>query len=192
MIFDSLQLIVTVLSVLLFLRIYWIQASSNSLVSMMSMQQKELLNEIELDGSDESCKEMERQTILSALSYLNLVSKLYLNYSININMLKTFEGVMIKLLKDEKVKQIYEEVFYEFRDKLETAEPPYINLIYTTQILRQSNKILNERGWFSPLRARVYISYKKIYFSSRAFSRLNWKLAENVFESRKSTEKDKI
>ena len=84
MVLDIFQLTITVISILLFLRVYWIQAGSNSLISMMNMQKKEVLNEIEIEGN---CKELDRKTIIGALSYLNLVSKLYLNHCINISML---------------------------------------------------------------------------------------------------------
>jgi len=89
MVIDILQLVITVVSIMLFLRVYWIQAGSNSFISMMNMQKKEILNEIEIDNTH---KELDRDTIIRALSYLNLVSKLYLNHCINVNMLRTYEG----------------------------------------------------------------------------------------------------
>jgi len=180
MIFNIFQLIVTVISILLFLRVYWIQAGSNSLISMMNMQKNGLLNEIEISNSS---KELSRENVIESLSYLNLVSKLYLNHCININMLRTFEGVMIKLLKNEKTKIVYQEIFHEFQTNIKTAEPPYINLIYASHMLVDTNKILNKRALFSPLFSWFYLVYKKIYFNYRSSSLKNWKLASNVFDS---------
>ena len=145
---------------------------------MMNMQKKELLNEIEFGGS---CNQMDRETIIGIISYLNLVAKLYLNNSINTNMLKTFEGVMIKILCDENVRVLYEKIFYEFKDEIKTAEPPYINLIYTVNLLLNTNRILNRRSFFSNISAWFYVMRKKIYFSTWASSARNWKLAEQVF-----------
>ncbi len=165
---DILQIAITVLSILLFLRIYWIQASSNSLVSMMNMQKKEILSEIEFAEPDEKLK---RMTVIEAFSYLNLVAKLYLNHSINTNMLKTFEGVMIKLLNDQVAQEVYREIFFDFRDNIKTAEPPYINLIFAADMLVTSNRMLNRRGWLTPLTVWMYMIYKKFYFKARPFSR---------------------
>lgn len=176
---EVLQLIITVLSVILFLRIYWIQAGSNSLVGMMNMQKKEILNEIEFGIH---APELDRKSILEAMSYLNLVSKLYLNNSINVNMLRTFEGVMIKLLEVEVTQKIYKEIYFDFKDSIKTAEPPYINLIYATHMLINLNRILNHRSFYSPAHAWFYKIYKKLYFSFRPFSRKNWQLAARVFE----------
>ncbi len=180
MVFDIFQLIITVVSILLFLRVYWIQAGSNSLISMMNMQKNGSLNEIEISNR---AKELSRENIIESLSYLNLVSKLYLNHCININMLRTFEGVMIKLLKNEKTKIIYQEIFYEFQTNIKTAEPPYINLIYATHMLVTINKILNKRTLYSPLLSWFYLVYQKIYFNTRSSSIRNWKLAAHVFDS---------
>ena len=180
MLIDIFQLVITVISILLFLRVYWIQASSNSLISMMNMQKKEALNEIEIGNNN---IELDRKVIIKTFSYLNLVSKLYLNHCININMLRTFEGVMIKLLNNKKAKSIYREIYYEFLNNIKTAEPPFINLIYTTDILVTLNKILNKRNLFSPLYSWGYLAYKKVYFSIWSTSKRNWNLAENVFNT---------
>ena len=182
MVFDIFQLAITVISIMLFLRVYWIQAGSNSLISMMNMQKKDVLNEIEIEPTCEDC---DRETIIGALSYLNLVSKLYLNHCININMLRTFEGVMIKLLNDKKAQNIYREFYSEFRDNIKTAEPPYINLIYTTNMLVNINKRLNKRTFFSPFFSWFYLIYKKAFFNMRSSSKRNWKLALEVFDSNK-------
>lgn len=180
MLIDIFQLVITVISILLFLRVYWIQASSNSLISMMNMQKKEALNEIEIGNNN---IELDRKVIIKTFSYLNLVSKLYLNHCININMLRTFEGVMIKLLNNKKAKSIYREIYYEFLNNIKTAEPPFINLIYTTDILVTLNKILNKRNLFSPFYPWGYLAYKKVYFSIWSTSKSNWNLAENVFNT---------
>ena len=180
MVIDIIQLAITVISIMLFLRVYWIQAGSNSLISMMNMQKKEVLNEIEIESTH---KELDHETIIEALSYLNLVSKLYLNHCININMLRTFEGVMIKLLNNKKAQKIYKEIYYEFRDIMKTAEPPYINYIYTTNLLVSVNKRLNKRSFFSPIFSWFYLIYKKLFFNIRSSSNRNWKLALEVFES---------
>jgi len=180
MLMDIIQLVITVISIMLFLRVYWIQAGSSSLISMMNMQKKEVLNEIEIESID---KELDNETIIDALSYLNLVSKLYLNHCININMLRTFEGVMIKFLNNKNVQKIYEEIYYEFRDTMKTAEPPYINFIYATNLLVGVNKRLNKRALFSPVFSWFYLIYKKLFFNIRPSSNRNWKLALEVFES---------
>jgi hypothetical protein len=146
----------------------------------MNMQNKEVLNEIEIDSDH---KELDHATIIEALSYLNLVSKLYLNHCININMLRTFEGVMIKLLNNEKAQNIYKDIYYEFRDTLMTAEPPYINLIYTTNLLVGVNKRLNKRTFLSPVISWFYLFFKKLFFNIRSSSTRNWKMAFQVFES---------
>ncbi len=179
MVLDIFQLVITVISILLFLRVYWIQAGSSSLISMMNMQKKEILNEIEIEGT---CKELDRKTIIGALSYLNLVSKLYLNHCINISMLRTFEGVIIKLLNDQKAQKIYSEFFYEFRDQIKTAEPPYINLVFTANLLININKRLNKRRFFSPIHSWFYLIRKKIFFNLRSSSKRNWQLASDVFK----------
>ena len=180
MLIDIFQLVITVISILLFLRVYWIQASSNSLISMMNMQKKEALNEIGIGNNN---IELDRKVIIKTFSYLNLVSKLYLNHCININMLRTFEGVMIKLLNNKKAKSIYREIYYEFLNNIKTAEPPFINLIYTTDILVTLNKILNKRNLFSPFYSWGYLAYKKVYFSIWSTSKRNWNIAENVFNT---------
>jgi len=180
MVIEIFQLVITVISIMLFLRVYWIQAASNSLVSMMKMKKKEVLNEIEIESTH---KELDHETIIEALSYLNLVSKLYLNNCINTNMLRTFEGVMIKLLNNKKAQKIYEEIYYEFRDTIKTAEPPYINLIYATNLLVSVNKKLNNRNFVSPLFSWFYLIYKKLFFNIRPSSDKNWKLALAIFES---------
>lgn len=180
MVFDIFQLIITVISILLFLRVYWIQAGSNSLISMMNMQKNGALNEIEISNET---KDLDREIIIEALSYLNLVSKLYLNHCININMLRTFEGVMIKLLNNKKTKRIYREIYFEFQNNIETAEPPYINLIYATHLLVSTNKILNKRTLFSPFQSWCYLIYRKFYFDLRSSSIKNWRLASNVFKN---------
>ena len=177
---ESFQLIIALVSIILFLRVYWIQASSNSLISMMNMQNKKILNEIEFG---ETGKEIDRKTIIEALSYLNLVSKLYLNHSINVSMLRTFEGVMIKLLDHPQAKSVYHEIFTDFQQNVKTAEPPYINLIYATNMLVNLNTILNKRSWFSSLYAWFYIFYKKHYFTQIPHSKTNWELAANVFST---------
>lgn len=176
---EILQLVITVISILLFLRIYWIQAGSNSLVGMMNMQKKEILNEIEFGVN---APELDRQSIIEAMSYLNLVSKLYLNNSINVNMLRTFEGVMIKLLEVEATQKLYREIYFEFKDNIKTAEPPYINLIYATNLLINLNRIQNQRHFYSPTQAWLYKMHQKIYFGFRPFSQKNWKLAARVFD----------
>jgi len=70
---------------------------------------------------------------------------------------------MIKLINNKKTQKIYEEFYYEFKDNIKTAEPPYINLIYTTNMLVNINKILNKRRFFSPLFSWFYLVYK-IFF----------------------------
>jgi len=146
----------------------------------MNMQSNGALNEIEIS---KNAKELSREKIIESLSYLNLVSKLYLNHCINVNMLRTFEGVMIQLLENEKTKKLYREIFNEFKTNLKTAEPPYINLIYATNMLVNVNRILNKRTWFSPLHSWLYLVYQKIYFTSWSSSLRSWKLASNVFDS---------
>ena len=180
MVIDIITLTITVVSIMLFLRVYWIQAGSNSLISMMNMQKKEVLNEIEIG---DSCNNLDRETIIGAFSYLNLVSKLYLNYCININMLRTFEGVMIKLLKDEKAKKIYKEIYNEFRDIIKSSEPPYMNLVYTTNMLVNINKRLNSHSFLSSTISWFYMINKKIFFNIHSSNRRNWSLASKVFES---------
>jgi len=146
----------------------------------MNMQSNGALNEIEIS---KNAKELSREKIIESLSYLNLVSKLYLNHCINVNMLRTFEGVMIQLLENEKTKKLYREIFNEFKTNLKTAEPPYINLIYATHMLVTINKILNKRSLFSPLLSWFYLVHQKIYFNTRSSSMRNWKLASHVFAS---------
>ncbi len=115
-----------------------------------------------------------------------MVSKLYLNNSINFNMLKTFEGIMIKLLERDDVCLVYEKIFYEFRDVIKTAEPPYINLIYTVDILKRSN-ILLKKGFPCSLYAlRVYPRLKKTAFHFNPGSSYKWQIASNIFLSKKS------
>lgn len=172
------QLVITIISVVLFLRVYWIQAGSSSLISMMNMQKNGILNEIEFGVTAEK---LDRKNIIKALSYLNLVSKLYLNHSININMLRTFEGVMIKLLHAEITKKVYKDIYFDFHDNIKSAEPPYINLIYATNMLVNLNIILNRRTLISPAQAWFYKVYKNFYFSILPSSKGNWKLASNLF-----------
>ncbi|TCN70620.1 hypothetical protein [Acetobacteroides hydrogenigenes] len=179
---STIQTLITILSIYLFLRIYWIQASSASLINMMGIQKHHILNEVDFVNSIQ----IDRDTIIEALSYLNMVSKLYLNNSINFNMLKTFEGIMIKLLERDDVCLVYEKIFYEFRDVIKTAEPPYINLIYTVDILKRSN-ILLKKGFPCSLYAlRVYPRLKKTAFHFNPGSSYKWQIASNIFLSKKS------
>jgi len=171
------QTIVTILSIYLFLRIYWIQASSASLINMMGIQKHHILNEVDFVNSIQ----IDRDTIIEALSYLNMVAKLYLNNSINFNMLKTFEGIMIKLLEREDVREEYQKIFNEFRDVIKTAEPPYINLIYTVDILKKSNCLLKKGFPFTVYALRIFPKLKKTAFHFNPGSRYKWQIAGNVF-----------
>ncbi len=98
-------------------------------------------------------------------------------------MLRTFEGVIIKLLNDKKTQNIYSEFYYEFRDDIKSAEPPYMNLVYTANLLVNINKRLNKRKLFSPVLSWFYLMQKKVLFSIRSSSKRNWQLASEVFLS---------
>lgn len=173
------QLIITLASLFLFLRIHWIQASSTSLMRLMRMKRRNVLNEIDLKNTDK----IKRNDILETLSFLNLVAKMYLNSGININMLRTFEGVMIKVFEVDSIKSEYANVFHEFKNELNTAEPPYINLIYVVDLIKKSNKLLRRKSLFFMLYTRLYFFFKKINFKYYPGSKRNWKLAQSVFSN---------
>lgn len=181
---STIQLLVTIVSIFLFLRIYWIQASSASLIHMMGVQKHHILNEVDFVDS----ARINRDTLIEALSYLNMVAKLYLNNSINFNMLKTFEGVMIKVLGRKDVQEVYREIFLEFRDELKTAEPPYINLIYTVDLLKKSNGCLKKGFPYTIFALRIYPRLKKTSFHFNPGSKSKWELASNIFLSKDSIE----
>jgi hypothetical protein len=96
-------------------------------------------------------------------------------------MVRTFEGIMIKVLEMENVKIEYSRIFHEFETELKTAEPPYINLIYATHLIKKSNKLSRNSSIFMMIYMKLYLWYKKINFKFFPGSKSNWKLARNIF-----------
>lgn len=158
------SIILAILSLFLFLRIYRIQASSAALVSLMSMRNAELLTEVSFAPKEQNAQLLNERQILEILSYLNLVGKLYLNNAITINMLRTYEGVIIDLLKKKEVIKYYLNVYRDFKEK-GAGEPPYINLIYSRYILLKGNFTVNKGLVLSYQRSLLYMTALKLKFN---------------------------
>lgn len=187
-IISSIALLVSLVSLLLTLRINTIQANSAALLQIMDMRKSSLLTEVGFSNSKDQCRKLSDEQIIEIFSYLNLVCKLYLNSAINNNILRTFEGVIIDIFKEEDAYALYAKEYTKFTTPPQRGEPPYINLIYTRKILLEANKIINNNSFFP------YWNYwKMLFFMRRCRFRFNvfpnmksfWTLSEKVANGKK-------
>lgn len=179
--------IVAFISFLYFIKMSKIQSGSTSLLNMMDMKNHELLTEVTI--VKEKDKKLPQKEVIEIISYLNLVSKLYLNSSINSNMLRTFEGVILKIFDRECVREEYQKIYNDFKFNIKAGEPPYINLIYTRYILLSSNNLINKKVFLYNKRSKLRMNQMKSKFINNPDHVFLWKLSEKPFMPLEEIEK---
>lgn len=180
------SLLVSLISFILTFRITTIQKNSTALLQMMEMRKSNLLTEISFPIANSRSRKLSSEKVVEILGYLNLVCKLYLNSGINNNILRTFEGVIIEVFRREDVVKEYGKVYLDFKEDIKTAEPPYINLIYTRHILLKANELINRREPFSFQRMLILMAFLRFKFVFMPNIDFWWSLSKSVANSAKN------
>lgn len=168
--------LIAFLGLLFTIRRILLQVGSASLLSVASMRGKHLLTL--LDPQFHCDPERRPSDILEALEFLNIVAKLYLNSCINLNMMRTYEPEVLRLLRNPLVTEEYGRILESFRRDPHIGEPPYINLIYVAHILLRLNSILRGPGGLSYYRSLTLAFVLKLKFRWWPDRRPLWHLCE--------------
>lgn len=186
LVISTASLLVSLTAFILTIKINTIQASSSALLQMMDMRKHQLLSEVRFLSSSESEEQLSPEEIIEILSYLNLVCKLYLNSAINNNILRTFEGVIIKIFNEDEVIKEYEKIYSDFKTNLSSGEPPYINLIYTRNIIINANKIVKKDSFLAYQRMLIFMSWLRFKFNILPNNSDLWKLSSKLIQNRRN------
>ena len=176
----TVSLLVSLISFILTFRITTIQKNSTALLQMMEIRKSILLTEISFPIANSRSRKLSSEQIIEILGYLNLVCKLYLNSGINNNILRTFEGVIIEVFRREDIVKEYGKVYLDFKEDIKTAEPPYINLIYTRHILLKANELINRRKPFAFQRMLILMAFLRFKFIFMPNIDFWWSLSKSV------------